>query len=88
VCFNCFQDAIAENSYYKDHGMKLERGDCKSVLRTSPYIVSGEVRIGSQEHFYMEPQGCIAMPKGEDNELEIISSTQNPMGVQVKYFNE
>jgi len=31
----------------------------------------------------MEPQGCIVVPKGEENELEIISSTQNPTGVQV-----
>jgi xanthine dehydrogenase/oxidase len=64
--------------------MTLERGDCENAFKTSPHIISGEVRIGSQEHFYMEPQSCVAIPKGEDKEMEIISSTQNPTGVQVR----
>ncbi|ELU10726.1 hypothetical protein CAPTEDRAFT_113030, partial [Capitella teleta] len=37
----------------------------------------GEMRVGGQEHFYMETHSCIAIPKGEDGEVEIISSTQN-----------
>lgn len=40
------------------------------------------MHMGGQEHFYMETNCHIAIPKGEDGEMEIISSTQNPTGVQ------
>lgn len=62
----------------------MKDGDCKPIFETSPNVVSSEVKIGSQEHFYMEAQSCIAIPKGEDGEMELISSTQNPTGVQVR----
>lgn len=32
---------------------------------------------GGQEHFYLETQGSLAIP-GEEDEMTIISSTQNP----------
>lgn len=63
--------------------MRLSTGDVQKALTTGTHVVSTEIKIGSQEHFYMEPQSCIAIPKGEDGEMEIISSTQNPTGVQV-----
>lgn len=36
-----------------------------------------------QEHFYLETQATIAVPKGEDGEMELFVSTQNPTLTQV-----
>lgn len=36
-----------------------------------------------QEHFYLETQATIAVPKGEDGEMELFVSTQNPAFTQV-----
>lgn len=46
-------------------------------------ILEGEIRIGSQNHFYLETQASLVMPKLEDDEFEIWSSTQNPTETQV-----
>ena len=45
-------------------------------------MIEGEYHIGGQEHFYMETQGTIAIPK-EDKEIELHVSTQNATGTQV-----
>ena len=47
-------------------------------------------RMGGQEHFYLETQACLAVPKGEDGEMEIFASSQNPSGLQqaVSLFGE
>lgn len=36
-----------------------------------------------QEHFYLETQVTVAVPKGEDGEMELFVSTQNPKLTQV-----
>ena len=40
-----------------------------------------------QEHFYLETQVTIAVPKGEDGEMELYVSTQNPTRTQVCYLS-
>lgn len=42
--------------------------------------------MGGQEHFYFETQSLIVVPKKEDDEMEIYSSTQNPTEIQVGDF--
>lgn len=44
-------------------------------------VVEGRIRVGGQEHFYLETHNAIAIP-GEDDEIEIISSTQGVSDVQ------
>ena len=39
--------------------------------------------MGGQEHFYLETQACLAVPKGEDGEMEIFASSQSPSGLQL-----
>jgi xanthine dehydrogenase/oxidase len=39
-------------------------------------IISGEVQVGGQEHFYMEPQGTLVWPVDSGNEIHMVSSTQ------------
>ena len=34
------------------------------------------MRTGGQEHFYLETNTCIAVPKGENGEMELIASSQ------------
>lgn len=43
---------------------------------------------GLQEHFYLETQASIAVPKGEDGEMELFVSTQNPTLTQVKILQQ
>jgi len=44
-------------------------------------FVQGSQATGAQAHFYMEPQGTLAIPR-EDNQLEMYCSTQNQSSVQ------
>ncbi|CEF59936.1 Xanthine dehydrogenase [Strongyloides ratti] len=48
--------------------------------------VKGSVSVGSQEHMYLETNQVIVIP-GEDDELDIISSTQGPSNVQQEVSN-
>ena len=41
------------------------------------------IQLLLQEHFYLETQATIAVPKGEDGEMELFVSTQNPTLTQV-----
>ncbi|KAK8381248.1 hypothetical protein O3P69_008249 [Scylla paramamosain] len=75
------QDAIDKKSWWNKWTMK--RGDAEAALKAAPYTLEGETHIGGQEHFYMETNAHIAIPKGEDGEMEIISTTQNPSETQL-----
>ena len=63
----------------------IQRGDVEKILQEAENVVEGEMRVGGQEHFYLETHACIAVPKGEDGEIELISSTQNPTAYQVGF---
>ena len=41
------------------------------------------IQTGAQEHFYLETQATIAIPQGEDDEIMILASTQNPTATQM-----
>ena len=40
--------------------------------------------MGGQEHFYLETQVCLVVPKGEDEEFEIYASSQSPTDLQME----
>lgn len=61
--------------------LKLERGDVEAGFIDSKHVISGEMRIGGQDHFYLEGQIAMAVP-GEDDEVLVYSSTQHPSEVQ------
>jgi xanthine dehydrogenase large subunit len=52
------EDAIAEGSFHSAP-LRLARGDA-SVIESSPLRFEGELKIGGQEHFYLETQCAIA----------------------------
>jgi len=56
-------------------------GDAEAAIARSPHRLSGVLRIGGQEHFYLEGQVAFAVP-GEDNDMLVHSSTQHPSEVQ------
>src|SRR6266481_6316811 len=58
----------------------FSKGDCAAALVASPKRVEGTLRIGGQEHFYLEGQVSLAIP-GEDD-VTIYASTQHPSELQ------
>jgi xanthine dehydrogenase large subunit len=56
-------------------------GDASAAIATSPHHSHGTIRIGGQEHFYLEGQVALAVPR-EDGAMLVYSSTQHPSEVQ------
>jgi CO/xanthine dehydrogenase Mo-binding subunit len=60
---------------------RVVRGDAARESSRADVVVEAEYRIGGQEHAYLEPQGCLAIPEGRDR-ITIVSSCQCPFYVQ------
>ncbi|KAJ9222172.1 hypothetical protein DTO169C6_5462 [Paecilomyces variotii] len=75
------EEAIEADSYF-EHYRYIKNGDPESAFKNADHVFSGVSRMGGQEHFYLETQACVAIPKAEDGEMEIWSSTQNPTETQ------
>ena len=75
------EEAIAKESYFA-HYRYIHKGDVESAFRTADHVFDGVVRLGGQEHFYLETQACVVVPKPEDGEMEVFSCTQNPTETQ------
>jgi xanthine dehydrogenase large subunit len=58
----------------------FDKDDCSAALAVAPQRVEGTLRIGGQEHFYLEGQVSLAIP-GEDD-VTIHASTQHPSELQ------
>ena len=79
------KEAIAKKFYVRPPH-RMQRGDAIGALNdatNSPGIhtLSGEMRVGGQEHFYLEGQVATATPD-EDNGVHVVSSNQNPTEAQ------
>lgn len=59
----------------------MRRGHPDVAIARSPHRLRGTLRIGGQDHFYLEGQIALAVP-GEQGDMTILSSTQNPSEVQ------
>lgn len=57
------------------------RGDPEGAIAAAPHWLEGAMRIGGQEHFYLEGQIAMAIP-GEGGDVFVHSSTQYPNEVQ------
>lgn len=71
------EEAIEAESYF-DHYRFIKNGDTEEAFKKADHVFTGVSRMGGQEHFYLETQACVAIPKPEDGEMEIWSGTQNP----------
>ncbi|KAL2265292.1 hypothetical protein VTJ83DRAFT_6392 [Remersonia thermophila] len=75
------EEAIEKESYF-DFYREIKKGDVDEAFKNCDYVFTGETKMGAQEHFYLETQAALAIPKPEDGEMEIWSSTQNPNEAQ------
>ncbi|XP_046887432.1 xanthine dehydrogenase/oxidase [Hypomesus transpacificus] len=69
------QDAIANKSFYEPV-RTIQRGDPDQAFIQADHVLEGEMHMGGQEHFYLETNCTVAVPKGEDGEMELFVSTQ------------
>lgn len=70
------EEAIEKNSLF-DFFREIKNGTPEEAFKTCDYTFTGVARMGGQEHFYLETNACVAIPKHEDGEMEIWSSSQN-----------
>lgn len=61
--------------------LTLRRGDAGEAIANAPRRLKGRMRIGGQDHFYLEGHIAFAVP-GEDHDVTVYSSTQHPSEVQ------
>src|SRR5262249_55023880 len=73
-------EAMARESYVGPP-QTMVRGEGAPALWAAPRRLSGELRCGGQDHFYLEGQIALAVP-GEGVEMLVLSSTQHPTEVQ------
>jgi xanthine dehydrogenase large subunit len=59
----------------------MSRGEVEPALASAPHRLSGELRCGGQDHFYLEGQIALATP-GDGGDMHVLSSTQHPTEVQ------
>ena len=82
--------AVEVKSFIPEWGHSMESGNVDSILGGTAVsngtgtgtiegedvlIIEGDVRMGGQEHFYLEPNAHLVVP-GEDDEIVSYSSTQ------------
>ncbi|HLT38434.1 MAG TPA: molybdopterin cofactor-binding domain-containing protein, partial [Enhygromyxa sp.] len=73
-------EALAAESFLTEP-LVIESGDPGPALATAPRRFAGELRIGGQEHFYLETQAALAC-LDESGGLFVHSSTQHPSETQ------
>lgn len=85
------QQAIKAHSYLRDSPFLVRSdlapnyGDHDAVTKDwSKYdhVIEGRIKLGGQEHFYLETSNCVAIPH-EGDELEVFVSAQTTADVQV-----
>lgn len=74
------ETALAEQSFVLEPQV-MQRGDSSAALEKAANRLQGEVRTGGQEHFYLEGQVSMALPR-EDGDMLILTSSQHPSEVQ------
>jgi len=70
-----------EQEFYVRPPHRMQRGDALSELKNGSHYLKGSVRVGGQEHFYLEGQVASAEPD-EDGGVHVLSSNQNPTEAQ------
>lgn len=74
-------EAIAKGYPHVTDPLKLERGDVAAGQAAAEHRITGQMRIGGQDHMYLEGHIAFAMP-GEDDDVIVHSSTQHPSEAQ------
>ncbi len=72
--------ALAQQSFVLP-SQTLVRGEPDQAIAAAPHRLQGRLRIGGQDHFYLEGQVAVAHPR-EDGAMLVQASTQHPTEVQ------
>ncbi|KAH7560569.1 hypothetical protein JRO89_XS10G0045700 [Xanthoceras sorbifolium] len=82
------QEAINAKSFHPNTEKCLSKGDVDICFQSGQCdkIIEGEVHVGGQEHFYLEPHSSLIWTMDGGNEVHMISSTQAPQKHQ-KYVS-
>jgi xanthine dehydrogenase large subunit len=78
--FLTIEAAGAAGEFIED-SQTMRLGDAEAAIAAAPHALSGKLAIGGQDHFYLEGQVALVVP-GEDGDLHVWSSTQNPTETQ------
>ncbi|MCR9282014.1 MAG: xanthine dehydrogenase molybdopterin binding subunit [Rhodobacteraceae bacterium] len=74
------EDAVdADTTVLPDY--QFRRGSPETGMNAAEEILTGSMKIGGQEHFYLEGQVAMAQPQ-EDGGMLVYSSTQHPTEIQ------
>jgi xanthine dehydrogenase/oxidase len=70
-------DAINAQLYHPQYDRTLTKGDVEAAFSSADVaaVVEGDVRMGGQEHFYLEPH-CNFVQPIESDEYLLVASTQ------------
>lgn len=74
--------AIEAGSFFT-YGKELRKGDSalkqdlSGLFAACDRVFEGTTRLGGQEQFYLETNAALAIPKSEDGQMDVWSSTQN-----------
>ncbi|KAM0996846.1 hypothetical protein ACFX2C_006800 [Malus domestica] len=82
------QDAIDAKNFHPNTERCFRKGDVDICFQSSQcdHVIEGEVRVGGQEHFYLEPNSSVVWTMDGGNEVHMISSAQAPQKHQ-KYVS-
>ena len=75
------EQALSRESYVLPSAT-IRRGNPNEAIEAAPHELSGTLRCGGQDHFYLEGQAAMAVPK-EGGDVVVYSSTQHPSEVQL-----
>ena len=74
-------EAAGAAGEYIEASQTMRLGDAHGAIAAAPHQLQGKLAIGGQDHFYLEGQVALVVP-GEDGDLHVWSSTQNPTETQ------
>ncbi|XP_066514384.1 aldehyde oxidase 6 [Hoplias malabaricus] len=75
------EEAMEKHSFFPPQ-RQIQRGDVTKAFQEADHVYEGEIRLGGQEHFYMETQSMLVIPIGEEKEMKVYLSTQHPAMTQ------
>ena len=74
-------DEALQQQAYVLPSQVMRRGNAAAALARARHRLKGRLAIGGQDHFYLEGQVAMAVPR-EDGDMLVHSSTQHPTEVQ------
>ncbi|KAK6983521.1 hypothetical protein BgiMline_018962, partial [Biomphalaria glabrata] len=74
------KQAMEKNLFFPTP-VKLDTGDVEKAFQNCDHVEEGDMHVSAQEHFYLEPQGCVVYPR-DAGEIEVVATTQSPTQMQ------